>query len=79
MVPDLARTATMDALKAEIAKKRKAAEEAAGERPTKYMKKGELERLEREKEAKLKAEEEAKREEERRLKAQVVSILHMRL
>jgi hypothetical protein len=62
----------MDALKAEIARKRKAAEEAATERPVKYMKKGDLERIEREKEAARKAELEAKKEEERRLKTESV-------
>lgn len=64
----------MDALKAEIARKRKAAEDAATERPVKYMKKGDLERIEREKEATKRAELDAKKEEERSLKAQTVLI-----
>lgn len=53
----------MDALKAELAKKRKAAEEAEGSRPQKYMRRGDIERLkadaERAKEAELKKNQEA--------------------
>lgn len=58
----------MDALKAELAKKRKAAEEAAGSRPTKYMRRGDLERLKQEEEAARKEAARAKAEEEERKK-----------
>jgi pre-mRNA-splicing factor 18 len=61
----------MNALKEEIAKKRKAAEEAASNRPNKYMKRGEIERMKIEEEETLKATKRAKEEEERRLKAPV--------
>ena len=43
----------MDALKAEIASKRKAVEENSLSRPTKYMRRGELERLREEQEQKV--------------------------
>jgi len=53
----------MDALKAELAKKRKAGEEADGSRPQKYMRRGDIERIkveaERAKEAELKKKQEA--------------------
>ena len=53
----------MDALKAELARKRKAAEEAEGSRPQKYMRRGDIERMkaeaERAKEAELKKKQEA--------------------
>ena len=53
----------MDALKAELAKKRKAAEEADGPRPQKYMRRGDIERIkveaERAREAESKKEQEA--------------------
>lgn len=65
----------MDALKAEIAKKRKAAEEAATNRPTKYMKRGEIERMKMEEEEALKAARRAKEEEERRLRAPVIRFI----
>lgn len=42
----------MDALKAEIASKRKIVEESSLARPTKYMRRGELERLREEQEQK---------------------------
>jgi len=58
----------MDALKAELAKKRKAAEEAAGNRPTKYMKRGDIERMKLEEEAAKKAVAQAAKEEKDRLK-----------
>jgi hypothetical protein len=45
-------TLPMDALKAEIASKRKAVEESSLSRPTKYMRRGELERLREEQEQK---------------------------
>ncbi|KAH9848410.1 pre-mRNA splicing factor [Lenzites betulinus] len=54
----------MDALKAEIAVKRKALE-PEGARPTKYMRRGELERLREEQENKEKEEKETKAREER--------------
>jgi len=63
----------MEALKAELAKKRKAAEEASNNRPTKYMKRGDLERMKLEEEAALKASVQEKQEEERRAKAAKVS------
>lgn len=57
----------MDALKAEIAVKRKALELPASEgaRPTKYMRRGELERLKEEQEKKEREEKEAKIKEKR--------------
>lgn len=57
----------MDALKAEIATKRKALQEdpVLAARPTKYMRRGELERLKEERERKEKEEKEAKEKEER--------------
>ncbi|KAI0671978.1 pre-mRNA splicing factor [Trametes maxima] len=57
----------MDALKAEIAVKRKALEIPApeGARPTKYMRRGELERLKEEQEKKEKEEKETRLKEER--------------
>jgi hypothetical protein len=70
-------TQDMDELKADIARKRKAREEAAAGRPMKYMKKGDLERIEQEKEAATRAELEAKRDEERHLKTQ--SVLRSRI
>ncbi|CAL1715735.1 unnamed protein product [Somion occarium] len=59
----------MDALKAEIANKRKALDgpPAAG-RPTKYMRRGDIERLKEEQERKDKEEKEAKQREERERK-----------
>jgi pre-mRNA-splicing factor 18 len=63
----------MDALKAELAKKRKAAEEAASNRPTKYMKRGDLERMKLEEEAAKKAASNSKQEEKRRAKSTEVS------
>jgi DNA-binding PucR family transcriptional regulator len=65
----------MDALKAELAKKRKAAEEAASNRPTKYMKRGDLERMKLEEEAAKKAASKSKQEEERRAKSVEVRYL----
>ncbi|PBL03832.1 Prp18-domain-containing protein [Armillaria gallica] len=50
----------MDALKAEIASKRKALQDDSSERPTKYMRRGELERLKEEQERKEREEAEAK-------------------
>ncbi|KAK0469972.1 Prp18 domain-containing protein [Desarmillaria tabescens] len=50
----------MDALKAEIASKRKALEGGSSERPTKYMRRGDLERLKEEQERKEREEAEAK-------------------
>lgn len=54
----------MDALKAELAKKRKAAEEVEGSRPQKYMRRGDIERIKAEaeqaKEAELKKKQEDK-------------------
>ncbi|KAL7279385.1 hypothetical protein ACG7TL_007226 [Trametes sanguinea] len=60
-------TSAMDALKAEIAMKRKALEVPVpeGARPTKYMRRGELERLREEQERKEREEREAKLREER--------------
>lgn len=58
----------MEALKAELAKKRKAAEEASSSRPTKYMKRGDLERMKQEEEAALKADSKTKQDEELRAK-----------
>ncbi|KAI0714381.1 pre-mRNA splicing factor [Cerioporus squamosus] len=56
----------MDALKAEIANKRKALEiPAVDGRPTKYMRRGELERLKEEQERKAREEEEEKRRQEK--------------
>ncbi|EMD33295.1 hypothetical protein CERSUDRAFT_57173 [Gelatoporia subvermispora B] len=61
----------MDALKAEIALKRKAIQEDPvlnGARPTKYMRRGELERLKEEQERKEREEKEAREREERERK-----------
>ncbi|KAG8853183.1 mRNA splicing protein prp18 [Serendipita sp. 411] len=54
----------MEALKAELAKKRKAAEDEANSRPTKYMRKGDIERMKREEEAAQKLVQRAKSEEQ---------------
>jgi len=50
----------MDALKAEIAVKRKALQEDPAQRPTKYMRRGDLERLKEERERKEREEKEAR-------------------
>ena len=56
----------MDALKAEIALKRKTLEiPVADGRPTKYMRKGDIERLKEEQERKAKEEKEAKEREKK--------------
>lgn len=55
----------MDALKAEIAIKRKSLQELPTERPTKYMRRGDIERLKEEQERKAREEKEAKEREER--------------
>lgn len=57
----------MDALKAEIALKRKSLQELplGDGRPTKYMRRGDIERLKEEQERKAKEEKEAKKREER--------------
>ncbi|KAG8815960.1 mRNA splicing protein prp18 [Serendipita sp. 399] len=55
----------MDALKVELAKKRKAAEDASTSRPTKYMRKGDIERMKREEETARTAALHAKAEEEK--------------
>jgi len=54
----------MDALKAEIMNKRKTWDEG-GERPTKYMRRGDVERMKEEQERKAKAEKEALNREEK--------------
>lgn len=64
----------MDALKAEIEKKKRKATEDVGQRPTKYMKKGDLERLEREKEAAAKAAAEQKKLDEKSMKVEKVRL-----
>lgn len=46
----------MDALKAEIALKRKSVETVVGSRPTKYMRRGDIERIKQEEEQKAKQE-----------------------
>ena len=60
----------MDALKAEIALKRKSLQELplGDGRPTKYMRRGDIERLKEEQERKAKEEKEAKKREEARKK-----------
>lgn len=60
----------MDALKAEIALKRKTLQDlpAADGRPTKYIRRGDLERLKEEQERKAKEEKEAREKEERDIK-----------
>ena len=60
----------MDALKAEIAQKRKALETlpVANGRPTKYMRKGDIERLKEEEERKAREEKEAREREEQERK-----------
>ena len=55
----------MDALKAEIAQKRKAADTSTNGRPQKYMRKGDLERLKEEQERKAREEKEAQERAER--------------
>lgn len=74
----------MDALKAEIAVKRKALS-GDTERPSKYMRRGDLERLREERERKEREEQEAKEREERerkeredqeRRRAKVCTLLH---
>jgi len=52
----------MDALKAEIASKRKAVEADSIARPTKYMRRGELERLREEQEQKARGDKKAEEE-----------------
>ena len=58
----------MDALKAEIAQKRKAVDTNTNGRPQKYMRKGDLERLKEEEERKAREEKEVKEREERQRK-----------
>jgi pre-mRNA-splicing factor 18 len=48
----------MDALKAEIAAKRKALEDGSSERPNKYMRRGDVERIKEEQERKEREEKE---------------------
>jgi pre-mRNA-splicing factor 18 len=50
----------MQALKAEIAAKRKAIEESSANRPTKYMRRGDIERLQMEQEMKDRGEQSKK-------------------
>ena len=64
--------ATMDALKAEIALKRKTVEGNVGSRPTKYMRRGDIERLKQEEEQKAKQEQARVVQEETRNKDEVV-------
>ena len=71
---------SLDALKAEIATKRKGSDGPSG-RPTKYMRRGELEKLKEEEERRRKEEEEAARrkDDEAKSKAKIgakVSTLH---
>lgn len=58
----------MDALKAEIALKRKGLQELPAGRPTKYMRRGDIERLKEEQERKEKADRAAAEREERERK-----------
>lgn len=59
----------MDALKAEIALKRKTFDVPVGDgRPNKYMRKGDIERLKEEQERKAREEKEAKEKEEKEKK-----------
>lgn len=51
----------MDALKAEIALKRKTVQDDAGTRPSKYMRRGDLERLKEEEERRAREEKEKQR------------------
>lgn len=55
----------MDALKAEIATKRKTLQELPAERSTKYMRRGDIERLKEEQERKAREEKETREREER--------------
>ena len=63
----------MDALKAELAKKRKAAEEADGPRPQKYMRRGDIERIKAEAERAKEAESKKKQEAEEVARVEVSS------
>lgn len=63
----------MDALKAEIAIKRKAVEGDRSSRPTKYLRRGEIERLKEEEERKAREEKERIVQEEAQRKAETTT------
>ena len=63
----------MDALKAEIALKRKSVGTGAGSRPTKYMRRGDIERIKQEEEQKAKQERARDVQEEAQNKAEIAA------
>ncbi|KIJ57637.1 hypothetical protein HYDPIDRAFT_34919, partial [Hydnomerulius pinastri MD-312] len=63
----------MDALKAEIALKRKTVEADVSSRPTKYLRRGDIERMKQEEEQKAKEEKERVAQEEAQKKAEVAA------
>ena len=71
----------MDALKAEIASKRKVLQDdpIASSRPTKYMRRGDIERLKEEQELKEREERERKDKEEREKKEEAAAIERMKV
>jgi hypothetical protein len=65
--------AIMDALKAEIALKRKSVGTGVGSRPTKYMRRGDIERIKQEEEQKVKQERARDVQEEAQNKAEAIA------